>query len=111
MPGADPARDDLTIFRKPDPDLAVEVEADLIARLEAARAAAKTAEDDKRAAEADVKAALGDATAGTIGGQVRVTWKPSTRTDIDRDALKADGLFDKYATTKPVAGALRVVKP
>ena len=111
MPGADPARDDLTIFRKPDLDLAVEVEADLIARLEAARAAAKTADDAKRAAEADVKAALGDATAGTVGGQVRVTWKPSTRTDIDRDALKADGLWAEYTVTKPTAGALRLVTP
>ena len=110
-PEADPARDDLTIFRKPDPDLAVEVEADLIARLESARADAKAAAEAKDAAEAAVKAALGDATAGTIGGQVRVTWKPSTRTDIDRDALKAAGLWADYTVTKPTAGALRLVTP
>jgi putative phage-type endonuclease len=111
MPGADPARDDLLIFRTPDPDLAVEVEADLIERLAEARAAARAAEDHKKDAEAAVKAALGDATAGTVDGQVRVTWKPSTRTDVDRDALKADGLFGKYAVTKPTPGSLRMVKP
>jgi len=108
MPDADPARDDLLIFRKPDPDLAVEIEADLIEALTAARAAARDAEDRKKDAEAAVKAALGDATAGTVDGVTRVTWKPSTRTDVDRDALKADGLFDKYTITKTTAGALRL---
>lgn len=110
-PEADPARDDLTIFRKPDPDLAVEVEADLIAKLEQARADAKAAAEAKDAAEAAVKVALGDATAGTVGGITRVTWKPSTRTDIDREALKAAGLWASYAVTKPTAGALRLVTP
>ena len=111
LPEADPARDDLTIFRTPDPDLAVEVSELLVANLEAARQAKKDADAAERDAAQRLKAALGDATAGTINGAVRVTWKPSTRTDIDRDAMKADGLWDKYAVTKPVQGALRVVKP
>jgi len=109
-PEADPARDDLTIFRKPDPSLTVEVDASLIDALARTREEVTLAKARADEAAQRLKAALGDATAGTVDGVTRVTWKPSTRTDLDRDAMKADGVFDKYAVTKPVAGSLRVVK-
>ena len=110
-PTSDEAPDELTVFRSADPDLSVEVGADLVMRLEAARAAWKAADEVKRAVETEVKVALGNATAGLVDGVPRLTYKPSTRTSVDVQALKADGLYDKYAVTKPTAGTLTLLKP
>ena len=111
QPDADPARDDLAIFRHADPDLAVEVAPDLVAELEAARADARAADARKKAAEQAVKAALGDATTGTIGGTKRVTWgAPYERRTADTAALKDAGLWDQYSKTTTTTGALRTHK-
>jgi putative phage-type endonuclease len=109
-PGADPARDDLTIFRTADPALAVELDAQLVRALADARAAKKTAEDAEKAAVAAVKSAMGDATTGMIDGAPAVTWKPGTRTAVDTDALKAAGIYQQYAITKPTAGSVLIKK-
>lgn len=49
-------------------------------------------------AEQDIKARLGNAPAGFCGGH-KVTWRAQTRTDIDKDALKATGVQIPYTQT------------
>lgn len=48
-------------------------------------------------AEQDIKARLGNASEGFCGGH-KVTWRPQTRSDIDKDALKAMGIDIPYTT-------------
>jgi putative phage-type endonuclease len=48
-------------------------------------------------AKQDIEARLGNASAGFCGGH-KVTWKEQTRSDIDKDALKAMGVDIPYKT-------------
>jgi len=67
---------------------------------------AMEAEKDKL--EAEIKAVIG-ASMGFKTVEYAVTWKSQQRTDIDREKLKSDGLYEKYVT-KSQARYLRVKK-
>lgn len=62
--------------------------AGVVAELRDVRVTAKEVEARKRLLENEIKAALGDATVGLVDGERAVTWKPSTSTRIDLDALR-----------------------
>jgi predicted phage-related endonuclease len=59
-----------------------------IARFNEAKAAIKALEEAKKQAEAEIRAALGEATIGTIAGVERVKVASRTRQDINKDDLK-----------------------
>jgi predicted phage-related endonuclease len=59
-----------------------------IARFNESKAAIKVLEEQKKQAEAELRAALGEATIGTIGGVQRVKVASRTRQDINKDDLK-----------------------
>lgn len=65
--------------------------------------------------EARIKQTMGDAALLVLPGFGEITWKsakPSVRTKIDEDKLRADGLYDKYARTIEVPGSRRfLLKP
>jgi predicted phage-related endonuclease len=60
----------------------------LIVRFNAAKAALKDLEAEKKAVEADLRALLGDAKIGTIGGVDRLVISEITRENIDREVLR-----------------------
>lgn len=60
-----------------------------IAEFNAAKEAIKVLEAQKKAAEAVLREALGEATIGTIGGVERVKISSRTRQDINKDDLKS----------------------
>lgn len=62
---------------------------DAIARFNNAKAAIKVLEESKKQAEAELRAALGEATVGTIAGVERVKIASRTRQDINKDDLKS----------------------
>jgi len=80
--------------------------ADLIDEWQAFKDAERRLKSDIRAHENEIKRALGNHTEGCVGGQVVVSWRPQGRTDIDRDAVRADH-GDKYDTH----GTVRVLRP
>lgn len=53
---------------------------------------------------AEVKAAMGDAHTGTVGGAVAVTWATTTRQTLDAKALKTEQpeMHQKYVRTTTV---------
>lgn len=63
---------------------------DLIVRFNAAKKAMKELEAEKKAVEAELRALLGDATIGTIGGIDRAFIQSITREGTDREALAKD---------------------
>lgn len=68
-----------------------------------AKAAAAAAAETVEAAECEIKALLGDHEAGRAG-RYRVTWKWSKPArSVDTAALKADGLYEKYARERTPA--------
>lgn len=72
--------------------------------------ALKTIEEQKRLLEARLKVEMGDAAVMNLPGFGRVTWKsakPTVRTSLDEEALRADGLYEKYARTVEVPGSRR----
>lgn len=72
------------------PAVAVAELAPVIDELRAFKDARKQLEADIRAHENTIKAALGNHTEGVIDGQVVVSWRQQGRTDIDRDAVRAE---------------------
>ena len=44
--------------------------------------------DIKEKARAEIEAALGDNEAGTVDGELAITWQSSKRRQLDQDALK-----------------------
>lgn len=59
-----------------------------IARFNDAKEAIKVLEQQKKEAEEAIRALMGDAVAGTVGGVERVKISSRTRTDINKDDLK-----------------------
>jgi predicted phage-related endonuclease len=94
IPPAATAADLGTLGRVPaDPDEVVELDAETLRTIDALREAKDELDAVKRrvrALEAQVKAALGNASAGTYIGAPVVTWKQSTRKEIDAKALEQD---------------------
>jgi predicted phage-related endonuclease len=70
----------------------------LIVEFNTAKAAIKAFEAKKAAAEAALRAALGNASVGTINGVERVRVNHRNRSNIDREALKA-AFPEAYAAT------------
>jgi putative phage-type endonuclease len=54
--------------------------------------------------ENELRAALGNADEGQVDGQTVITWRPHTRRELDRKALREEQpqLADKYTVTRPV---------
>ncbi len=79
------------------------------------KAGIKRLETQAAAIEARLKLEMGEAAVGIIPGWGEITWKsarPSVRTKLDEDALRADGLYEKYARTVEVPGSRRfLLKP
>jgi putative phage-type endonuclease len=74
----------------------------VVDELRALRATRKQLEADIERDENLLKAALGNLTEGCIEGQVVVSWRAQPRTDIDRDALRADhgDKYDRHGTVR-----------
>ena len=87
------------IYDNPDPDEIAELDdmGDVFNAYIAAKRSKTLAEQVIAKAEQDIKARLGNACTGFCGGH-KVTWKPQTRSDIDKDALKAMGIDIPYKT-------------
>lgn len=87
---ASPATRDALVAAYPqqDPGATVPIDRDLFERWKAAKAASKAADDESLRLGNEVRAALGDAEAGSIDGQIVVTWKAETRTSFDRDRFR-----------------------
>lgn len=80
------------------------------AQLVEVKATLKTLEEQKKLLEARLKVEMGDAAVMQLPGFGRITWKsakPTVRTTLDEEALKADGIYDKYARTVEVPGSRR----
>jgi len=54
-----------------------------------------SAKEEVSKIEAQIKQKLGEASCG-VTGQYKITWNNVTRTDPDRDKMKADGIWDNY---------------
>lgn len=82
-------------------DAAVEVEDWLPGALVEAKAHLKAAEADVDRLSNALRAAMGEATTATVGGQRVATWKPQERKGVDVKRLEADhpALVEKYRTT------------
>lgn len=61
----------------------------IIARFTEAKKLAKAAEEAKKAAEAELRAMLGDAKVGTINGVERIKISERATTTVDRELLKS----------------------
>jgi hypothetical protein len=72
---------------------------DLIVRLTTAREALKELEAEKKEAETALRALLGDATVGTIGGVDRVFIQSITREGVDREVLK-ENFIEAYEAAR-----------
>lgn len=83
-----------------------------IDQLLALREAKKAIEAQEEEVENRIKAALGPAETGMIGGQVAITYKQHTRTNFDSKTFKADNpeLAAKYTSTSDYR-ALNIKKP
>lgn len=84
--------------------------ADALRELPGARERAKEAEEWQKTLEARIKGAMGDASEAVVPGFGSVTWKaakPTTKTRIDEERLKADGLYETYAVTTTTPGSRR----
>lgn len=78
---------------KGDPELTVELPmeaADALAELRQVRMRLKPLEERKAYLENIVKAALADASVGTVAGAVAVTWKPQTSRRVDSARLREE---------------------
>lgn len=69
---------------------------------EQAKAAITEAESQVTEAENHLKTIAGPHQEVKVLGETAYTWKWSRHTDVDRQALREDGLYDQYAKTKPV---------
>lgn len=72
---------------------------DLIVRFNAAKAALKDLEAEKKAVEADLRALMGSATVGTIGGIDRLVISEVTRENIDREVLR-ENFIEAYEAAR-----------
>lgn len=72
----------------PDPEASVELPDELVATLANLRQQRKELDGELRLLENEVKALLGDATAGTVGGVPVVTWRKVTSQRLDTKALE-----------------------
>lgn len=72
---------------------------ELLVRFNDAKAALKELEAEKKAVEASIRALLGDATVGTIGGVDRVFIQSITREGIDREVLK-ENFIEAYEAAR-----------
>jgi putative phage-type endonuclease len=77
---------------------------ELVRDLHEIRAAQRVMKRQGQQLENELRAALGSAEEGEIDGETVVTWRPHTRRDLDRKALREEQpvLADKYTVTKPV---------
>jgi len=68
--------------------------------------------DERKALEASLKAAMGEATTGTIGKTVVARWEIGTRSSLDQKAFKAEmpDIHRKYLKTIPVR-SFKLVDP
>jgi len=88
-----------TIITTTEASVALDPSAEaLIVEFNAAKAAIKALEAKKAAAETALRAALGNASVGTINGVERVRVNHRNRSNIDREALKA-AFPEAYAAT------------
>lgn len=71
----------------------------LIERFNAAKAALKEFEAEKKAAEAELRAMMGDATVGIINGVDRLKITEVTREGIDREVLK-ENFIEAYEAAR-----------
>lgn len=69
-----------------------------LSRLEAIRGQMKELEAQKQEIENRIKAEIGEATGGESENWI-VSWKASTRSSVDTDALKKAGIYDNYKKT------------
>lgn len=103
-PVAGDAADLAAAYADSDPSASVELGdegAQLVEEIRALKAAGKVNADRLAAAENTLKARLGEAESGLIGGEVAVTWRASDRRTIDVQALRADlpDVANRYTRT------------
>lgn len=81
----------------------VEVGKRVIEQLRKVRAELKLLEEEEKMLTDKIKAKLGDADTGTVGGKVAVTWKTRGVTKVDTKRLKAEQskIYDEYSYTTP----------
>lgn len=81
----------------------VEVGKKVIEQLRKVRADLKLLEEEEKLLTDQIKAKLGDADTGTVGGKVAVTWKTRGVTKVDTKRLKAEQskIYDQYSYTTP----------
>jgi len=84
-------------------------------KLAATKVAIKDLEEQKKRLEAELKAEMGDAARMILPTWGEITWKsarPSVRTCLDEEAMRADGLYETYARSVVVPGSRRfLLKP
>ena len=75
--------------------------ADVVAQHQYAKEAEKLAKEQARLAANRIQAALGDHTEGEIDGQLAVSWRPQSRSDLDRERLRTEQpeIFMAYRTS------------
>ena len=80
------------------------VHRDLVRELHELAAAQRVLKQQRALAENRLRLLLGNADAGTVDGQVAVTWREHSRRELDRAALREEQpqLVDKYTRAKTV---------
>jgi putative phage-type endonuclease len=103
-------KDDGSVVTIDDPEFAA-----LVAEFHLARAEKRDIEAKEKAFKAVIQARIGTAQAIELPGFGMVTYKstaPVLKEVVDTEALKADGLWDKYSRTDSIPGHRRLlVKP
>lgn len=87
----------------PEPLVAGPLEVDRwLVQREQAKSAIEQAEAQVTEAENHLKTVAGPHEVVTVLGEIAFTWKWVRRTDIDRSAMREDGVYDQYARTSLV---------
>lgn len=86
-----PEQAEKLILKRPDPDTN-----ELVNEIQALKRVIDHAEEDKEEKEAKLKQIIGD-TEGVETTEYKVTWKAQINTKINTEALKKDGLYEKYS--------------
>lgn len=113
MPEVDPVRDNSSMDHlwTPEPDKEAEVPWDLVQRWTDLKASAAALRTDIEEIEGRIKMAMGDATEGMADGTKVLTWRETKgRTTVDVEAMKRDGIYERYLKEGRAYRSLRAVR-
>jgi putative phage-type endonuclease len=113
MPEIDPVRDHEAMDKlwTAQPAKEAEVDWDLVRRWLDLKASAAALKTDIEEIEGRIKMAMADATEGMADGQLVLTWRETRgRTSIDVEALKRDGIYERYLKQGSTYRTLRAVR-